>query len=192
MIRINLLPKQKRKTVSNAEKEIVLFVLLIVFMGTGLFAFYSWQTAELELLRQEQSSLEAEKNRLLADVKEVNDLRKQLTDFSTRIEAIRKIRSEQGLPIEYIDAIITVLPPEKIWFENFQIDSTGKITVSGISLDNQAFAQYVTELRKSPLIRSVTTRQTQLKQVSGFGLIAFDFLIQAAPAEKPEETSGRG
>ncbi|MFW6323552.1 MAG: PilN domain-containing protein [Desulfovibrionales bacterium] len=188
MIRINLLPKQKRVAVSNVEKELVLYFLLITLMVVGILSYDMIFKQQLEVVRQEHSQKKTYSAQLKKKVSKVNKIKKELADLDKKIQIIKDIRIKQGLPIQYIDEVVKKLPPEKIWFETMQIDSSGKIVIRGIALDNQAFALYVRQLRESPYIDSVVTQRTSRKEIQGLGLVEFNCNIVAQPAE--EQSNG--
>jgi len=181
MIRINLLPQKRRARISHLKIEFIwaggiLFVLLCC-MGGGYYFVHS-QLEELTRIKAERESLQ----RLsMVTAGKVTKLKKELENLENNILAIKNIRRQQGLPVRYIDEIITRMPGEKIWLEAFSLDGNGKMDVKGVSLDNQAFANYVDELRRSELIKSVVTRRTQLRLIQGLGLVEFQCTISAQP-----------
>ncbi|MFP4315320.1 MAG: PilN domain-containing protein [Desulfovibrionales bacterium] len=184
MIRINLLPKQKRVSVSNVEKEVVLYVLLVILMIVGSFSVNVWVTQRLDVLRAEVSSKQSLRNSLRAKVNKVNEIKKELADIERKIQIIKEVRDKQGLPIRYVDEVVRTLPAEKIWFESFTLNEDGSISIRGVSVDNQAFALYVQNLRSSPFISSVVTQRTSRREIQGLGLVEFSCNIVAQPSSE--------
>lgn len=182
MIRINLLPKQKRVQVSNVEKELALFFLLLVLIGIGVGFLHNWMSGQVGKLEVEYAQKEAEKLDLTKKVARVTKISSELTDLKAKVEIIKDIRLKQGLPVKYIDEMVSNLPAEKIWFEAFNIDSGGGISIRGVAIDNQAFALYVRNLRSSPYIASVVTQRTSKRDIQGYGLVEFTCNITAKPA----------
>jgi type IV pilus assembly protein PilN len=188
MIRINLLPKQKRVSVTNVEKEVVLYILLIVLMMAGIFSFNIWMQEQVGALRAEKSQKESLRGSLQAKVDKVNTIKKELDEIQRKIKIIKEVRTRQGLPIQYIDEVVRSLPAEKIWFETFQLDGKGAIAIKGVAMDNQAFALYVNNLRQSPFIASVVTQRTSRREIQGLGLVEFSFNVKAQ--EPKEQNNG--
>ncbi|NCC25567.1 MAG: hypothetical protein EOM25_10290 [Deltaproteobacteria bacterium] len=187
MITINLLPKQKRAKAANIQKEVALFILILLFALACMFSISRWMAGEIrnfEMMKAEKERIKAE---LLAQVKRVNELERLIASVSSKIDAIRSIREEQGLSVRYIDEILVSIPQSKIWFESFSLSVAGDIQVKGVSLDNQAFADFVDRLRKSPYIAQVQTKGTSRKEIQGLGLVQFDCLIVA---RKPQAVEG--
>jgi type IV pilus assembly protein PilN len=184
MIRINLLPKQKRVSVTNVEKEFVLFLLLIVFMAASLFSFNIWMQEQVGALRSEKKQKEGLRATLQVKVDKVNSIKKDLDEIQRKIQIIKEVRTRQGLPIQFIDEVVRTIPPEKIWFESFTMDGKGAISIKGVAMDNQAFALYVNNLRQSLFISSVVTQKTSRREIQGLGLVEFSFNITA---QEPKE-----
>ncbi|MCA1742748.1 MAG: PilN domain-containing protein, partial [Desulfovibrionales bacterium] len=122
-------------------------------------------------------------------VGEINKLKKELEAMNSNIEAIKKIRSQQQLPVRYIHEIAKRLPEESIWFESMNLNRNGLLEVSGVALDNQAFARYVDNLRDSQFIHSVNTERTSRRQVANRNLVEFLCQINAGPAESSSRES---
>ena len=181
MITINLLPQKRRARISHLKRELlwsgIAGVFLLIAMGAGYYFIYS-QIEELERTRAQREGV---KRLAMIQAGKVNKLKKELESLELKIRAIRDIRRHQGLPVRYIDEMITRMPGEKIWLEAFSLSGDGTMAVKGVALDNQVFAHYVDDLRRSELIRSVVTRRTQLRSVQGLGLVEFQCTIFAQP-----------
>lgn len=178
MIRINLLPQQKRAKVSNVEKELVLYILILAILGISVYFTNSWITTKVTTLQQTKQQKQTAKNKLLRKTREIRTIKKQLKEITSRVDAIKMIRSKQGLPIRYLNELVINLPRESIWFESLQLQADGTISLRGIALDNQIFAEYVKTLRSSDFITDVQLGQTSKKDVNDLGLIAFTCTIR--------------
>jgi type IV pilus assembly protein PilN len=190
MIRINLLPQQSRSRVSNAVKQMTLISVLVFLALIAVLGANFWLGGKVSGLEDKKASLEQEHKRLEIRVSKVKDLQKEVDALQDKIAVIRDIRKRQGLPVIYINQIVSALPTSKIWFESFNLDSNGHISVSGVALDNQSFAGYVRDLRQASHIREVITQQTSRQQVQGYDLVGFQCRIVAAspPPDKEGES----
>jgi type IV pilus assembly protein PilN len=178
MIRINLLPQQKRAKVSNVEKEVVLYILIVLILGISVYFTNSWITTKVASLEQTKSQKQIAKNQLKRKTREIRAIKKQLKEITSRVDAIKMIRSKQGMPIRYLNQLVINLPQESIWFQSMQMRPDGTINLRGIAMDNQIFAEYVKTLRQSQFIRDVQLGQTSRKSVNNLGLIAFSCTIK--------------
>jgi type IV pilus assembly protein PilN len=188
MIRINLLPKQKRVSVTNVEKEGVLYLLLVGLLVAVIFSFNIWMSEQVGALRAEKSQKESLRSSLQVKVDKVNTIKKELDEIQRKVQIIKEVRTRQGLPIQYIDEVVRTLPADKIWFETFQLNENGAIAIKGVAMDNQAFALYVNNLRKSTFVSSVVTQRTSRREIQGLGLVEFSFNIKAQ--EPREQNNG--
>jgi len=181
MIRINLLPQQSRSKVSNAVKQMTLISVVVVLALVGVLGANFWLGGKVSGLEDKKASLKREHKRLEIRVSKVKDLQKEVDALRDKIAVIRDIRKRQGLPVIYINQIVRALPTSKIWFESFNLESNGRISISGVAMDNQSFAGYVRDLRQASHIREVITQQTSRKVVRGYDLVGFQCRIVAAP-----------
>lgn len=173
MIKINLLPQQKRVKSSSNNSGLLLFILGILLAG-GIIGAIDWYTGhELEQL----SIALKEKNKIADDlrgqVKHVNALMDELQEVERRIAAIKDIRIKQGLPVKYIDEVVVNIPRDKMWMTTFTVNGGKSITLAGVALDNQTFATFVESLRASNYVARVDTQRTARQNVDGLGLVAF-------------------
>ena len=143
MIRINLLPKQKRVKVSNARKEVWLWVLLGLVVASAVGSSLFWVNSTIADLERDKTAKTMVRATLLTKVAKVNSLKRQMAEVQRKIGIIRSIREKQGLPVQYIDTLVTRLPEGKIWFEAFSLGSDGRMDIRGVALNNQSFASYV-------------------------------------------------
>jgi type IV pilus assembly protein PilN len=190
MIKINLLPQQKRTKSTNVEKSLVFFVLGVVLLFGSVFGvdyFFSSQLAELNAAVAAKTQTKA---LLEKEVAKVNQTMQALQDIEGRIKIIKDVRLRQGLPVKYIDEIVVNMPENKLWVETFNIDASGNIALSGVALDNQAFVTYVERLRQSKYIASVDTRRTSRRAIDGLGLVSFECSVKAQEYFENINTNG--
>ena len=186
MIKINLLPHAKRAKTSDAEKQVMLFVLLILAVIVTVVSLGVWSGGKVRELEQVVREKEARKQVLMSRVGRVNSLLRELEAVEANIRAIREIRLKQQLPVRYVDESVRILPGERMWFENLNLSREGVLDIRGVALDNQAFAMYVDDLRKSAYIRNVNTQRTSSRRVMDLDLVEFQFQVRAGP-----DTAGR-
>ncbi|ACV69486.1 PilN domain-containing protein [Desulfohalobium retbaense] len=191
MIRINLLPQQKRAKASQAGKELAFLVFLFCVLLGGIGGTQYWMHREIQTLEEHIATKTTRKNELFEQIRHLRQQEKELASLEERIQAIKIIREAQGLPVRYLDALVSLLPEDEIWFESLQFSRSRGISLRGVALDNQAFAQYVQQLRESPYIQSIQTRRTSRRRVQNLDLVEFQTEISTGePEDKGEE--GRG
>lgn len=190
MIRINLLPKQKRVKVRNARTEIWLWALLLTTLISGMAGSVFFVDASIAKLEQDRTAKTAIRTQLLGKVAKVNSLKRQLAEVQRKIKVIRGIREKQSLPVQYVDTLVSRMPEGRIWFEAFSLGADGRMDIRGVALNNQSFASYVERLRQSELIRGVVTRRTSRRTIQGLDLVEFTVNIMAGPPKSREQGDG--
>jgi type IV pilus assembly protein PilN len=190
MLRINLLPKQKRAKVSNVEKELVLFVLVLVMVGIGGYFAQSWIGTKVDRLQEIKQEKSAVKRKLQHKVARISKIKDQIEETKEKIGIIKKIRAKQSLPIRYLNELVAQLPKDKIWFKSLNLDPGGNLNLSGIALDNQAFASYIQHLRSSRYIHDISLKQTSRKNIKGLGLVSFQCRISTTDKATADKKHG--
>jgi type IV pilus assembly protein PilN len=190
MIKINLLPQQKRSKSTNIEKSAVFFGLGIMLLIASVFAVDYYFNAHLAVLNASVAEKTQTKTILEKEAAKVNGVLQELKEIEGRIQTIKDVRLRQGLPVRYIDEIVTNMPQNRIWVETFTVSANGKISLSGVALDNQAFVSYVEKLRQSKYIASVDTRRTSRRAIDGLGLVSFECSVTAQEYFENINTNG--
>ncbi|MBZ4685176.1 MAG: Fimbrial assembly family protein [Desulfomicrobiaceae bacterium] len=173
MITINLLPQPKRAKVSDKARIIFVAVLGLVVVGGLLAGSYWYFDVQVQALQQAVQERSQTKKLLLAQIGKANQYVDELKAIEQRIQVIKEVRMRQGLPVRFLDALVATMPPERLWFESLSLGAGGQMNLSGVALDNQAFAAYVEALRQSPFIARVDIQRTSRRDVQGRGLVAF-------------------
>ncbi len=178
MIKINLLPNQEKVKKDKGKRELGIFILLLFIFGFGI-CNHHWKTqTKIERLKQVKKEKKEIKLNLQKKTKKIRNLKSEIANLKSRIKIIKKIRKVQTLPIQYLNELVVHLTPKTIWFNSLQLESDGTIQLKGIALDNQIFAQYISGLRDSNLIKDVILKRTSRQKVTGLKLISFQCNIK--------------
>ncbi len=181
MIRINLLPPERRPRISTLRLDLGVLILAFVLVGGAILMTHLWISSEVKDLERIHEAREAENLALMAEVARVRRMENELKSIESKIRIITDIRSIQALPVRYVDALISLLPEERIWFETFHLEKNGVLQLRGVAMDNQSFAAYVEILRTSAFVRGVVTERTLRREVPGLSLVEFHFRVSFGP-----------
>jgi type IV pilus assembly protein PilN len=187
MLTINLLPHKKKTRTADSRKQVLLAILIGLLAVTGIVQANQMLTTRIDNLRQEKKSKTETKHKLSKDVNRIKEIRALLQDMQERVSIIREIRYQQSLPVRYLNEIAAYVREDKMWFEFLSLDNQGRITLSGVALDNQVFANYLHQLRQSSFISDIALQQTQRKTIQGLRLVEFRCSISATPAQPDGE-----
>src|SRR5262245_20579333 len=183
MIRINLLPVREAKRQAGLRKQGVLIgmsaaagVVLCVVMHLALAG---QMAAERGRIEQAQAQLkELEKTR-----EEVERFREEEKEIERKLGVIAKLerdRTGQVLALAQISDVI----PKRMWLSTLAIKD-GSASMSGISLDAEIVAEFLTKLEESPMFEDVELDETTLQE--SYGLKLNSFKIRMKVGFKPEE-----
>jgi type IV pilus assembly protein PilN len=75
-------------------------------------------------------------------------------------------------PVHLFDEVATHLP-DRMWLTQMEVEGQ-KLTVQGVSLDNELVALFLTAMNASPYFDDVELLQTEAKEVDGYKLNAFE------------------
>jgi type IV pilus assembly protein PilN len=181
MIRINLLPPEKRPKISTLRLDLGVLGLTAVLVGGVILMTHLWISGQVRDLESVHQAREAENTALMAEVARARRMENEMKAMQGRIEVIKNIRGIQSLPVRYVDALISILPEDRIWFETFSMDKNGVLQLKGVAMDNQSFAAYVEILRTSAFVRGVVTERTLRREVQGLTLVEFHFRVMFGP-----------
>lgn len=168
MIKINLLPTKRKppRKVTELQKQLIIGAVVLAAAGGGMtFYLYTLNSKIAERIQQRQLANQkvAEQDKMLTEVKNVEEERKKVTEKIGIIEQLKK--NQQG-PVRLLDEISRALPNG--------VDLTALNEVSGgISLDGEAFSnedvvRFVDNLKASPYLTDVYLLETMRATFEGY------------------------
>jgi type IV pilus assembly protein PilN len=147
MIRINLLPIREIKKQAALRHQLDIFAAALVAMVVAVGLVWLLDQRTLGQLETEKAGWRIELDRLKPIVDEVNALEQRETFLNTRIETIRRLRSNQRGPVHVLDELSRNLP-EQTWLETID-EAAGVYKVGGFALTNFAVADLLRNLQRS-------------------------------------------
>ncbi len=153
MIKINLLLTRKEKKKVGIRKEFIIFILALGFL-IGVLAVVHWKVErdkeELKIkivaTRQEIAHYKS----LATEVTKAKEAHKTLQD---KLNIINSLRQGKETPVKILDQI-SIDKPEKLHLELMKKEGT-RLGIEGIALDDETIVQFMTNLKKSKLFKSV-------------------------------------
>lgn len=153
MIRINLLPVRQTRKLEAARRELALAVAggVVVLVG-GLVAWGALQVREGQLADQNRG-IQAEIDRLAADVAKVDEMEKFKAELERKLDVIASLRAKKTGPVHMLDEL-TVAAPERLQLTKLDEDG-GSVKLEGVSVTNEVISQFLRSLDASPYFESV-------------------------------------
>jgi type IV pilus assembly protein PilN len=206
MIRINLLPVREERRKATAKR---LGAMLAATVAGSLLlagAVHGMLRHEIAATRDLMAATQAEIQRFEPQLKQVDEFKKTKTEIEQKLGVIDSLHEARSGPVHVLDELATHTP-DRIWVNKVTIKA-GKLTLEGMSLDNELVALFLTALEESPYFKSVELVETQAKDKNGFKLNQFEVSAlmtspgaearaatapaEAAPAQAPAGKRGPG
>ena len=200
MIRINLLPVREERRKATAQRLGAMLAATAVGSVLLVGAVHGVLRHDISSTRELSLATQKEIDRFEPQLKQVEEFKKTKAEIEQKLGVIQSLHEARSGPVRVLDELSTHTP-DRIWISKVAIQS-GKLTLEGMSLDNELVALFLTALEESPYFKSVELVETQAKDKDGFKLNAFEVSAlmtspaaearQDAPAEPAEAPAPAG
>lgn len=163
MIKINLVSAgPEAAATKKAAPEISLGsrqgdIILLVLLAIGL-AVTGGQWYRLHKKYTDLKTLEAqrtqERNELQKYIDKVNELESKRAQLKAKVDTIRQLKENQRGPVRILDEVSRALP-ELVWLTDLTLNGN-HLKLTGMALDENAFANYVDHIDASPFFGEPT------------------------------------
>jgi type IV pilus assembly protein PilN len=178
MIEINLLPLRAARKRESLRFQLSIFFLTIFFVFI-IVAYLSWSSGKREKRIDTQLKLvQEELVRLNKEVGEIDELKQRKAKLEQKLAVIRDL-DKGRLRAAYILGELSQRTPEKVWIES--LDKSGKsIKLTGVALDNETIANFMTVLEHSKYFDGVELEITEQIDRGGLKLMKFSLHCSTA------------
>jgi len=172
MIYINLLPVRDIKKRIVAKRQ-VYASLISLFMLTLTIGIVSWyQSSIISELTIENEKIANEKKKytqILNQIKQIDEDKKILEN---RIAVIKKLRKDSSITVHVLDEVANLTPSKRMWLKSID-QSSSRLMISGMALDDQTIAKYMDDLDKSDYIKNIVLANTTMDKYAERNLKSF-------------------
>ncbi len=153
MIRINLLPVRQTRKLEAARLELSLALLggFAVFLLAG--GTWGMFTLNLSSTNAQNAALQAEIDRLAADVAKVDEMEKFKAELERKLSVIQNLRDRKAGPVHMLEELASA-SPEKLFLTKLEEES-GNVSVTGVSVSNDVISQFLRALEDSAYFEQV-------------------------------------
>jgi len=178
MIKINLLRKPGPPP-RKWPKEIILGIAAIGLL-VALLAFLHWQTLgkKTEMARK-ITSTEQEIALYKAKIEKANKAKEEQKILTEKLAVINSLKKQKSSSAKILDEV-SVQKPEKLHLEVLKKDGS-KVGIEGIALDDETVANFMTNLRKTNLFKSVDLVVSEQIEQSKIKLKKFTLACEILP-----------
>jgi type IV pilus assembly protein PilN len=148
MIKINLLPKERRRGRGiQISKPMFIVLPAVVLVVAAMLVGWWYLDSQVQLLQQEVTRSRAELKKYESDIKKVEQFRADKRRLEERVKIVQRLAAEQEGPVHLLDQVSRSLP-EEVWLTGLT-KARDKLTLQGYAFSNFGIANFMTELGKS-------------------------------------------
>jgi type IV pilus assembly protein PilN len=185
MVRINLLPVKQIKKVLKARNEVLVFLLALLALIVVILGLAYSRIVVINDLNAAITDLKKEKNSYQSTINEIDKLKKDKAILETKLATIKKLKKGSHLTVRIMDEIASLIPANRMWL-NSMTQSPGLLKLSGVALDNETIAQFMKQLKDSPLFTDAELVNSSLVVVADRKLKAFSLNCSITPVTLDE------
>lgn len=188
MVHINLLPVKEMKQRVQARQQIIAFIFVFLCVISGLVVTGLIQAASVSRLENELNTLRAEKKKYEKQIAEIKKIEKNRKLLEKRIDIIKRLERSSALTVHVMDEVAAATPSDRMWLLSMS-QAGGRLSLSGVALDNRTIASYMESLKNKSYIKDVTLSSVSGKSIAGRKLKSFSMTCAVAPppVDSPEE-----
>jgi type IV pilus assembly protein PilN len=182
VIRINLLPVREARRKAGVRQQVLLLAASLIGAVVATALFHGWLLAKISGAQGRVNSLQAQLQQFKPQEEQVAAFKAKRAEIQQKLEVIERLERSRSGPVHVMDELATHIP-ERVWITDLRADN-GRIDLTGMSLDNELVALFLTELNDSPYFAAVELEKTELKEIDKLKLNTFEI---SARLESPEE-----
>jgi type IV pilus assembly protein PilN len=174
MIRINLVRGKRKKRRELSVGSLWIAFPLVVLAGT--LYFHTTVSGKISRLDAGIVKANAEIVRLKKEIGEVEKFKARKVELQKKVDIISNLQKGRTGPVRYFEALSAAIP-EKCWIDTLGVKD-GKVTLSGVALNNYTIANFMTALGQTGRFRDVVLGAAEQATVAGVKLVKFNLTFQ--------------
>ncbi|RJP19650.1 MAG: hypothetical protein C4529_11120 [Deltaproteobacteria bacterium] len=170
MIRINLIRGKRKKRRELNVGFVFLLAPLVVLLGTVYF--HTTVTGKIKTLNQDIQKANADIERLKKEIGEVERFKARKAELQKKVDIISSLQTGRKAPVKMFEALSAAIP-EKCWIDQLSVQGE-RITLSGVALNNNTVANFMTALGQTGRFREVTLGSADRSPMMNVKLVRFN------------------
>jgi len=173
MIKINLLPTKRKpaRKVTELQKQLIIAVVVLGGVTTSMGFYFISLNSKIAAKTEEKAAAVAEvarQDKMLREVKNVEDERKKVTD---KIGVIEQLKKNQQGPVRLLDEISRAIPVSVDLLT--MSESSGNINLTGEAFSNEDVVKFVDNLKASEYFTDINLLETSQKNKEGYEIYEY-------------------
>jgi type IV pilus assembly protein PilN len=171
MIRINLLPGQRRKKAVKFDNRFLPGIVFGIVAAIVMVVLFVHLNNRITSLQAEKAVKEQKLAELKVKLKEVENYERDNETFRRKTAIIEQLKAKQGLPVRLLDQVSELLP-KGVWLTELE-DKGGMIKLEGFAFTNPDLVNYVENLKASQYITDVLLHESKQTDLNNFEIYQF-------------------
>jgi len=179
MIKINLIKKPGGNGPTKFPKEVMIALAAIVLLVALLAFFHLRMMAQKEDLAKRITSTEQEIALYKSKIEKASKAKEEQKILKDKLEIINSLKKQKSTSAKVLDEV-SIQKPEKMHLEVLKKEGS-KVGIEGIALDDETVANFMTNLRKTNLFKSVDLIVSEQIEQSKIKLKKFTLSCEILP-----------
>ena len=152
MIKINLLPKERRGRAISVGRPVVYAVIGCIVAAAAMASSWWWLEGQVQQLQQDVRQKHVELERYSTEIKKVEHFLGERKRLQERLQVVAKLSAEQEGPVRLLDQVSRALPDE-VWL-TAMTRTKEKLVLQGYAFSDIGISNFMTELGKLQTLRN--------------------------------------
>lgn len=183
MIRINLLPVREARRKNEARQQLLMLGASLIGAIVLCGAAHNLMRIRISGSQARLKSLEAQLAQYKPQQEQVDAFKAKKAEIEQKLQVIDRLERSRSGPVHILDELATRIP-ERVWLTNLNANN-GQVELTGMSLDNELIALFLTALNDSPYFANVELESSELKTVKELKLNTFKIRAQLESPDAP-------
>jgi type IV pilus assembly protein PilN len=158
MIKINLLPVRAAKRRESIRQQFFIAIASVIFVIVCLYLVSQVQNREITRIQQDIRVTKQEIDQLKDIIAEVEELKKKKEELKEKNAVIRKLEAAKTGPVRVLEELGYAVP-KTLWITSVD-EKQGYMEIKGRATNNDAIADFLTNLEKSIYFKNVRLKET--------------------------------
>ena len=183
MIRINLLPFRAARKKENIRRQVSIFILSFAFIIIALVWYNIYLNGKVKELNGRVAEMKIDLKRYEDINAKIKKIKSQLAMLEKKTNVIRQLDKNRFEPVQLLDTMSAKVIAKRMWLTSLS-EKGNRVSMSGIALDNQTIADFMTRLESSDFFKSVTLKTIKLTKMRGTNMKSFSLTCTKMPEAK--------
>jgi len=190
MIRINLLPVREARRKADLVQQATILGATVLVTVLALGAIQWSLLHKISSAKARLTEMNRQIDQFKPQVAQVEEFRARKQAMEQKLDVIKRLDRARSGPVHVLDELAT-RAPDRLWITKL-VAKDGAITLTGMSLDNEIIAGFLTSLNASPYFKNVELGESKLAEKDGLRLNNFTIrAILTDPESKSAEAAAK-